>query len=791
MFRKIAIAKESTSPGPSEVATASKRVHRRRSWRVGAGVLILVAAAFLLRVYHVAADDITIDEDLNLCAVQQPLLQVPSFVAPRPPLAFLAQKIVTIAAGHADLLAIRLASVIEGVAAVFLLFVLAYRIAGLRVAFVSATLLCFSHYHFIYCREARYYPLLVLSCLFFFLCYWEAFTMRRLALLPLLFIAAVMIVATHLAGAVFLALCAAAVPVFLCSGQWWVLVRKRPYTTAGAFAAALMLAAAALFLLRSHVAAALRMVSQGYHAPKATPGFDVAPGFLLDLGADYTGVPQPMMWSALVLALLGLGWAFLRKPRFAVTAVLVIAGPFLCFHLLNPQSVTAWRSRYVIYILPFLLLLEAMGIDALVALFEKALRGTPLTDRGQRRVLGTVAAVLIALLCVPNAGLMLRDYRYPKTGVQEAARFLTASVQPGDRLIYTQWYPAYYRHDVDAHWDLWRSLRHYYSTEATGASVMLAKNARQLNWSLEQANAIWRLHSGNWTSTAEIADFIYSNKFSRMAFEGLLVAFGPSIQEIRFGENYPGTPSTNPSLDISPGKTASIDILVPRAGERVLLLQPAPGGGAPAPVSVGVGERPALVAERYDGAYRTTVTLDSGRTIITVGNPWAGKELVLESVSLLPCLNAAPLTIPAWDFHEIQFGANKHAIYFERLGETICIRNMRGKPRLMYRFFSECDRQVRVRLSALNDPSLSNTYEISVLGGDNQPCRLDFDLESNSLSTLETTPQSVLAGVNTLCVQYIHPAEKEREMRGPRLKSTPRRLQQNGLAAVEIVPCCD
>jgi len=780
MSRKIAIAEGFTSPAPPEIAPGSERVYRRRPWRVGLAVVFLALAAFALRVYRLEAADITIDEDLNLCAVQQPFLQVSSFVAPRPPLAFLAQKMVTIALGRADLQAIRFASVLEGAAGVLVLFFLAYRIAGLRIAFLSATLLCFSHYHFMYCREARYYPLLLLACLFFFACYWEVFAQRRLALLPLLFVAAVVIAATHLAGAVFLALCTVALPVFLCSSQWWALIRKRPYRAAGVLSAMVMLTAAALFLLRSHAAVALRMISQGYHAPRATPGFDTAPAFLLDLGVDYTGIPLPMVWGALALALLGLGWAVLRKPRFAGAAVLIIAGPFLCFHILNPQSATVWGSRYVIYLLPFLLLLEAMGIAALTRLFEKM--------RHRRCIQGAVAVALTVFLCGFNAVQILHDYRNPATGCQETARFLTASVQPGDRVFYTQWYPAYYRHDVDAHWDLWRSLRHYYSTEATGTSVILAKNTRQLDWSLDQKKNIWYLHNGNWTSNAEIGDFIYSSKLSRMAFDGLLLAFGPSIQEIRFGENFPGAPRAGSSLHISTGKAASIDILTPRAGERVLLLQPAPEGGVPAPVYVGVGERPTLVVEQQDGVYRTALALDPGRTTITVENPRSDQELVLEAVSLLPYVNAAPLTIPAGDFHEIQFGANKHAIYVERIGETTLIRNMRGKPRLIYRFYSEYQRQVRVRLTALNDPPFANTYEITVLDGGNQPCRLDFDLENNRLSTLETAPQNVLAGVNTLCIQYFHPGEKEREIRGPRRKSAPQYIQQNGLAAIEIVP---
>ena len=308
--------------------------------------LVLGLVAYALRAYDIGAADISFDEDLNLAAVQKPFGEVLPFVTPRPPLAFVAQWIAVRATGRHDITVLRQTSAFEGALAVLVLFGFAYRLGGMPLAALAGLLLCFSHFHFVYCRIARYYPMLTLTCIAFLWCYWEGLTRQRLMLLAGLFPLALLVAWSHQSGNLFLTACVFALPVFVLSRGWWALAKSAPKLAGCVLAGAAVAAGVFAYALRAELARTLRVIAASSEADKLTAYFDIAPAFLLGRLDDYTGVPMPYIWGVAALIGLGLLYLVVRKPRLAVLLVSTLVVPFALIYVLRPQN--QWRAKYFI-----------------------------------------------------------------------------------------------------------------------------------------------------------------------------------------------------------------------------------------------------------------------------------------------------------------------------------------------------------------------------------------------------------------------------------------------------------
>jgi mannosyltransferase len=152
----------------------------RRITKYGIALLAIVFLGLVLRVYHLAAQSFWWDEVFSAAVSVQPLPAIVSRTSAdvHPPLYYFLLHYWENLFGTSDF-AIRFLSVIFGVSAIPMIYVLGRRIFDEEVGIISALILAISSFNIAYSQEARMYSLMVLLALlsmFFFVCFLERST---------------------------------------------------------------------------------------------------------------------------------------------------------------------------------------------------------------------------------------------------------------------------------------------------------------------------------------------------------------------------------------------------------------------------------------------------------------------------------------------------------------------------------------------------------------------------------------------------------------------------------------
>lgn len=143
-------------------------------------VLVILACACALRLYHLGIASLWVDEAETVWLVSKPLdemWRILTTIELNPPLYSLLMHYWVASFGSSEF-AVRLPSVLLGVASVFMLFRLGNSLFDRRTGLLAATLLAASPYHVAYSQEARCYSLLI------FLSLWSCFVLAQLVRQP-------------------------------------------------------------------------------------------------------------------------------------------------------------------------------------------------------------------------------------------------------------------------------------------------------------------------------------------------------------------------------------------------------------------------------------------------------------------------------------------------------------------------------------------------------------------------------------------------------------------------------
>jgi len=738
-------------------------------WRLPmVACLCLVAVAFGLRFYDLDGADLTEDEELSN---ELPALSFPALftdIAGRPPLPFVAQKIVMTVTGSAGPIDIRLASVIEGAAGVLALFLFAWRLRGYRLALIAAALLTCSHFHITWSRDGRYYPLFMLVSVLFMWCYWEVFHNQRWAVLVPLAILAYALPMAHQAGVLLLGGCVAALPIFLLSASWRAWIRRHPGLVVAAFIAGVVCGGMAAPLLKGYLRPAFALIAHSSADTPLPPFFDVSPEFLLNRLAEVMAFPRPYVFLILLALVFGFLHAVRHRPLFFVLAEAILIFPFAALWHFRPEHF--WHPKYFIFMLPVLLVMLAwcfLGLSGLVARCVSA-RAAPWLKAG-------VEGVLVLAFCVPNLWATAMDYRHPRTDFQHMGAFLSESVRPGDQIRYTWEEP-------------WRVVRNYYDLPIGPESIALIDSEAGEPWRLADAPQTWYLHSGKAAIPHATSALMLSDWLSRVPCHYTFLGFGPNLQRIEFGANYPGHPVPNGPLTLAPRGQGRVEVMFSRPGRRAVLVSAAPAD-VPLSLSVALPRRPPVTLECRAGECTGVFEVPFGRATLIFANHADDVTATLEFIEIVPLLTDALLEIPAWDFYALEGTELLGSVWTERIRGRTLLRDMRAGHTAYYRFFCARAGAAAIRVSALNDAPGANRYAVRVPGAANEPCRLSFDLENGRVSSQETPRLMLRRGVYTVCVQYLGLPEVELRARTHDFKvMTEERLQTSGLERIAIVP---
>lgn len=735
------------------------------SRRAAAAVLLLLALAAALRFFQLGVADLTEDEELS---TGLPLLSYAELfydIAGRPPLAFLAQKAVTDLSGSASAWWLRLVSVLEGLAALPLLFYLVRRQFGFGPACIAGLLLATSEFHVLYSRDARYYPLLMLVCLAALACYWAVFAEQRWRWIPALALSIAAVPLTHYAGYLFLAsLVLASVPL-LCTPRWLVLLRQYPHRIAGIAAGGLVAALLLGFLMRGYLIAVTRHLSWPDLTAPLPPLFDVTPEFLSNRFAEVIGVPSPWHWVVAALCLLGLLRAAYADWRWLPVSLSIVVVPFLLYYLFPPEH--PWNPKYFIFQLPVFWASAALGIDLMARAIMRL--GQP--------AYYLAAAILALGLVVPNLAGLMHDFEYPDTAQHELGRDLTAWTTSQDQYFVT--------------WEGQpRILRHDFPPIEWPTHQQLIRQNQPFPWSLEPSPR-WYLLPGKLDVNADTVREILSAKFSRIAYDEVFLARSPNIQSVSFGENAFGSPDVAGPLQLPPGGEYRFTALIPREGSRAVL---ADFSGDCVSLSVTVWGSTALQTDCVAAAGGVLeklgeVPLKRGPVEIQLQNTGPA-PLALNRLHLVPVFAGdGPLSLPAWDFLAFDGGDNLSSVWVQQRDDGLMLRDFRHGQSATYVFYSEYEGPITLEAAALNDPPFINRYQVVMPGTKLDYAILEFAREDGTVSRERTKPFALGRGLYSVSIGYLGvPSEDmKRATRNGRAR-TEETLQNSGLKELVLLP---
>jgi hypothetical protein len=468
--------------------------------RGGRAALVVFALALALRVFHLGAQSLWVDEMLTLIVATPkpgyPLGQLLLHNIHGPLHAFVVGLMRTVSENDAWL---RLPSALAGAFSVPLLYAWVKARFGARAALWSALLLAVNPLHIHYSQELRNYAFVVF------------FVLGACVLLDRV------LARWSGRGAVALGACVAAAVLsnfsacFAFAVQTVVFIRSsRP--VARAVARWAVVAVVLLLLTSPWIYRVTTFVDFGKLATPVQPGelgeaerlrgdttfrFEAVPyafyaysvGFALgptlaemhgDIRAAVTRNLVPVAWTALVfgtLAVLGLRRASGGSGGSAWRAcelVLYILVPIAATMLLNWQNAKAFNVRYVLVGLPMFLTLVALGIEG--------------AGRSRRSMIAGLLALGTCALALFN---YYGDPARRKEDVRAATRAVEARMQPGECIFApTVW-------QIVAHYQTGGAPLHYIYREPAGMME------RQLDALHSSCSSFWYLRARPWVDDAD------------------------------------------------------------------------------------------------------------------------------------------------------------------------------------------------------------------------------------------------------------------------------------------------
>jgi mannosyltransferase len=366
---------------------------------------------------------------------------------------------------------LRLPSALFGIASVPLMYIVARRFAPNGVALASAALLTFSPAHVYYSREARSYTLtifLVLLCSYFFVRAVEEGRRREWVLWTVFGILAFY---SHDFAALVLV-------AQVCS----LLFRKTSLATwKRAILCGLLIVVTAI----PGLTYVFRASPENLHfiwMPQATPRE-------IWLLAKFFGGSGLKVFLALILWIAGLG-AIARTRRHDSEAfwrrMLIVSWAFL------PAVITAlvslrhpiFMQRYLIFSLPAMALLAAVGMTALKRMY--------------------IGIVLVIALCGMSIPAIVKDYRKPREDWRAASNAILAAAQAGDAVVF---FPFYTRTMLDYYRDRdWQSppAVHVFAPPYYGVGEDEHNLLQALNSDPRQFRHVWVVLYGSGARTSDL-----------------------------------------------------------------------------------------------------------------------------------------------------------------------------------------------------------------------------------------------------------------------------------------------
>jgi dolichyl-phosphate-mannose-protein mannosyltransferase len=729
--------------------------------------LVLLAAltllALALRLYRIHMPDLTGDEELGTNLIAMSYADVFLNYAQRPPLPLVFQKLCVDLFNSYRPFVLRLPSVIEGALAIPLLFAFAARAWDRRRAWIIALLLALSHFHTLWSRDARYYPMYLLTAVLYLMAYWEFFQKRRLKAFPFLLLAALAVAWSHQAGPLFLLASAAAAAPFLLRKPWRDLARSNRRLLLSGGAAAVVGIAVSLALMRPYAQGAINVLQASAERETRTPFFDISPGFLINRLDMVSGVPMPYTLGVFLLMITGLVWVFRNQRAFGVLCLCTFLNPFALVWMLKPEH--WWHPKYFMFMQPFVLILVGLGIAALAdALTRRRGEAARSTAAGY-----AVICLLVVAVSTPNLHRVVEMYRRPDMTMQRTGHLLAQWLRPDDEVRFT----------IDHHA---RLLRHYMPGEQQRALWDTFDETDLAEWSPGRAQNTWFVHLGKGHVHQDVADLLLSNRFSRLAFNELILAHGPNPQRIAFDEVE--------SFTVGPEQEASLSVLFPLEGRHAVFVHPQPAASIPAAIGLQLGDGdtvtlPAFAAQP-PGYYYGEIDVPWGLQALTLENAVAEVGLSVQSIEIIPML-VDVVNFPGWAFYGLE-GSQLERVWTEQDGSRLYLRHL-GDAWAYYRFFSPGPGQAAFRLAVRNDAPGTNRWTLYVPGAINEPLFLLPSRSGNDKDVvLETAPVTLQRGVYTICVQYQPlPAEEAAANTADFTILTPERVQSAYLERVEVI----
>jgi mannosyltransferase len=287
---------------------------------------------------------------------------------------------------------IRVPACLVGILSIPLLGALAYRLAGVRAALLSALLLALSVYHIEYSQDARSYTLLIFWSLTAFHGFLSFARSKSIAGLVLLTLSILGSLYTHHA-AVFVGGAIAIAGLSFIVHRWWA-SGSFPLWLCGGLAGAAVVVALGFWPQLAHVNSFLASSDLDREHTLALTGH-----FFVELFNRWTfGAP----WGILSIGLVALG--LIRSCRSLERAAILlpwVAMPFLVFGFVPFGKF--FDIRFVITALPPFLILVGSGLDWMIEGIASTLaRLAPLRNAG-RTSLGYLIEALCAVVLVGSA----------------------------------------------------------------------------------------------------------------------------------------------------------------------------------------------------------------------------------------------------------------------------------------------------------------------------------------------------------------------------------------------------
>ena len=374
------------------------------------GTLGLLALGFALRVFTLTAQSLWRDEVDALRFATAPLRQVLSTftqVGWNGPLYFFLLRGWIGLTGSSEF-ALRYFSLLLGVAAVALAFVLARRLAGTATAFLCATFFAVSPYFIWYSQEVKMYTL-ILACATL-----AIYALRRAVQTnhPLWWIT--LVIATTIAFYSHI-LAALLIPVEMILALTWGFGARRRGWWLGALASFACLTLPYLPLMLWQLPLIFQPAQTGY----SFYPFDQM--LIVTLNGFATGIsgklPDFTLWLVGLLMLIGV---FLSDAAWHDKAALLIwlLLPPLALYLVSLNR-PIFTDRYLIWIGPAFYLLVASGVAALGRLWKPV---------------GLVTA--LAVIGIAATGTYFQTATPIKSDLRDTARYFDAHHAPGDLVIF-------------------------------------------------------------------------------------------------------------------------------------------------------------------------------------------------------------------------------------------------------------------------------------------------------------------------------------------------------------------